>query len=39
MGKEPALENGSLEATESTDALSPTIFQILDNLIKKINFR
>lgn len=34
MGKEPASENGQLEVAESTEDLSPTIFQVLSNLMK-----
>ena len=34
MGKEPASENGPPEAAESTETLSPSIFQTLNNLVK-----
>ena len=34
MGKEPTSENGPPGAAESTETLSPIIFQILNNLVK-----
>lgn len=34
MGKEPASENGPLEAVESTEVFSSTIFQTLNSLVK-----